>query len=151
MYFLQLFHVGHAFWICYRSCCDPVLWILSHLSASFLEGGVPHWIKQSSWCLTTSEQPVIDTFYVLYATWPLIFPRNAFTSFFWKKNPECHYWLLSNFELPATPRSPLQCCWLIGLSLWCICLLAPKCNTKCFTFTACHLTNDMSSTISLPG
>lgn len=90
-----------------KSVIAPVapLWSLSHLSASFLEGGVPPWIKQSSWCLTTYEQPVIDTFYVLYTTWPLIFPRNAFTSLFWKKT-ECHYWLTLNLQLPATPRSP---------------------------------------------
>lgn len=134
-----------------KSVIAPVapLWSLSHLSASFLEGGVPPWIKQSSWCLTTYEQPVIDTFYVLYTTWPLIFPRNAFTSLFWKKQNAIIDSHRTCNSLPP-PDLPLQCCWLIGLSLWCIWLLAPKRNTKHLTLTACHLTNDVSSTISLP-
>lgn len=149
MYFLQLFHVAHAFWICYRSCCSS----LDSLSSVY--------IFLRGWCPTLDKavQLMSHHFWAACNRYLLCLVCNMtinlsqkciYFIFFKKKETECHYWLIFNVQLPATSRSPLQGCWLIGLSLWCIWLLAPKCNTKHLTFTACYLTNDMSSTISLP-
>lgn len=148
MYFLQLFHVAHAFWICYRSCCSS----LDSLSSVciFLRGWCPTLDKAVQ--LMSHHFWVACNRYLLWLVWNMTInlSQKCIYFTFLKKNRKPLLTHIVNLQLPATPRSPLQCCWLIGLSLCCIWFLAPKCSTKHLIYTACHLTNDMSSTISFP-
>lgn len=89
-----------------QSLIAPValLWILSNLSVSFLEGGVANRIKQSSWYLTTSEQECNSYLLCLLCNTTINLSQNCICFIFFLKT-DCYYWLTSSCQLTAIPTS----------------------------------------------
>lgn len=98
-----------------NSLITPValLWILSNSSVSFLEGGVPNWIKRSSSCLTTSEQCNSYLLRLLYNI-TINLSQNCICFIFLKA--ESCYWLTFAGNSLLSPDRPQQ--WS-GLSVCC--------------------------------
>lgn len=88
-----------------QSLIIPValLWILSNLSVSFLEGGVANRIKQSSWYLTTSEQECNSYLLCLLCNTAINLSQNCICFIFLKT--DCYYWLTFSCRLTAIPTS----------------------------------------------
>lgn len=111
--------VNFSMWAMHtNSLITPVapLWILSNSSVSVLEGGVPNWIKLSSWCLTTSEQ--CNSYLLCLCCNTTINLSQSCICFIFLKAESC-YWLTFSWQLAAVPRSSSAVLCSICL-LWCI-------------------------------